>query len=99
MSMPTARIGSPTTGHECWPSTIICQGASTVIGASIPVSCIGHAAIPHTCVVTPNPSHGLVIASASSTVIVEGLPVARVGDYMSCGDIIADGAPTIISGG
>ena len=98
MSQPTAQLTSPTTGHACWPSTIICQAAETVIVEGLGVACISHAAIPHRCVVVPFPVHGLIIAEGSETVIVEGLPAGRLGDSMSCGDIIAAGAPTVITG-
>jgi uncharacterized Zn-binding protein involved in type VI secretion len=77
---------------------MICQGAESVIVEGLPVSMITHAAIPHTCVSLPFPVHGLIIASGSGTVIVEGLSEARVGDGMSCGDIIASGAETVITG-
>lgn len=98
MSMPSALISSMTTGHGCWPPTIVCQGAETVIVEGLPASMISHAAIPHVCVVVPFPVHGLVIAEGSRTVIIEGLSAARVGDSMSCGDVIASGANTVITG-
>lgn len=98
MSMPTATLSSPTTGHGCWPSTIICQSCRTVIAQGLPVACLSHAAIPHTCIVLPFPTHGLVVGKGSGTVIVENLPAARVGDSMTCGDLIASGAPTVITG-
>jgi uncharacterized Zn-binding protein involved in type VI secretion len=50
------------------------------------------------CVVLPFPVHGLVVAEGSETVIVEGVSAARIGDSMSCGDIIASGSPTVITG-
>ncbi|ASV44143.1 hypothetical protein PBI_SCTP2_128 [Salicola phage SCTP-2] len=99
MSMPAAQIGSITTGHGCWPPTIISQGATTVIGDVLPLSRIGDMAIPHVCVSFPFPAHGLIIATGSTTVIIESMPAARIGDFMSCSDIIATGAPTIIIGG
>jgi uncharacterized Zn-binding protein involved in type VI secretion len=98
MSNPTAQLSSPTTGHGCWPSTTICEAAETVIAEGLPVACLGHAAIPHVCIVLPFPVHGLVVAEGSQTVIVEGVPAARIGDSMSCGDLIASGSPTVITG-
>lgn len=98
MSMPSATLTSMTTGHACWPSTMICQACSTVIVQGLPAACVTHAAIPHTCNAVPYPTHGLIIASASGTVIIENIPAARVGDAMSCGDLIASGATTVITG-
>lgn len=98
MSKPAARITSMTTGHGCWPPTMICKGADTVIAEGLPVSMLGHPAIPHICVVLPFPAHGLVVAKGSGTVIVEGIPAARIGDDMSCGDVISSGASKVITG-
>lgn len=98
MSMPSATLASKTTGHACWPSTTICQACSTVIVQGLPAACVSHAAIPHTCITLPFPTHGLVVASASGSVIIENLPAARVGDSMSCGDLIASGVTTVITG-
>ena len=98
MSKPSAQITSMTTGHGCWPPTMICQGAETVIAEGLPVSMLSHAAIPHVCVVVPFPIHGLIIAEGSGTVIIEGLSAARIGDGMSCGDMIASGANNVITG-
>lgn len=99
MSLPTATIGSSTMGHGCWPPTIICQGAGTVIAEGLPVALLSHAGIPHTCVVVPFPSHPTAIASGSGSVIAEGLSVSRLGDSMICGDIISVGVSTVITGG
>lgn len=99
MSMPAARIGSLTTGHGCWPPTIVAAGAPTVIAQGLPASFVGAPAMPHTCTrsATP-PTHPLMVAMGSSSVIVQGMPGARIGDFMSCTDIIAMGAPTVITG-
>ena len=98
MSNPTATITSVTTGHSCWPSTTICQGSETVIAEGLPVSTLGHAAIPHQCIDVPFPVHGLSVAEGSETVIIEGLFAARIGDGMTCGDTIAAGVPSVITG-
>ena len=94
--MPAAHIGSITTGHGCWPPTVVATGASTVIGSIAPLSRIGDIAIPHNC--SPIGSHGLAVAIGSTTVITENMPAARIGDLMTCGDVIATGDTTIIIG-
>lgn len=102
MTMPAAQISSLTTGHVCWPPTLIAMGAPTVIGDVLPLSRVGDIAIPHTCVYPiPSPmyTHGLMIAMGSTSVIIESMPASRIGDLMSCTDVIATGAPSIIIGG
>ena len=39
-----------------------------------------------------------VIATASQTVITNGRGTARVGDSISCGAVIVDGSPNVLSG-
>lgn len=99
MGQPVASIGDSTTGHSCWPTTNICQGASTMVVQGKSPSRVGDAAVPHTCTRDPYPTHSLVISKGSSSVIYENMPVARIGDDMSCTDIIASGNNTIIIGG
>lgn len=97
--MLTAQIGSMTTGHGCWPPTIICQGSPTVIAENKPAAFVGAAGIVHVCVVLPFPAHPTAVAQGSATVIVENMPAARIGDMMVCTDVIAMGAGTVIKGG
>jgi len=52
---------------------------------------------PHAC---PIPGHGVTpVSSASPTVMVNGLPVARIGDMAACGAVIVSGFPTILVNG
>lgn len=94
-----ARISSNTTGHGCWPTTIIAQGCISIVVEGLPASTIGHIAIPHVCTKKPFPMHPLVIAQGSTNIIAEGAPIARIGDRMSCSDMIAVGAVSVLGGG
>lgn len=52
---------------------------------------------PHAC---PIPGHGLTsLVSASPTVLVNGLPVARTGDRAACGAVIVSGFTNILVDG
>lgn len=46
-----------------------------------------------------HPAHTAHIASGSSTVIINGLAAARVGDAIDCGGTVATGSPDVIIGG
>lgn len=99
MATGVAQLTNMTTGHGCWPPTMIAQACGTVIVESLPAATIGHMAIPHVCTVIPFPVHPLSIAQGSSNIIAEGAPLARMGDMMSCSDMIAQSAATVIGGG
>jgi uncharacterized Zn-binding protein involved in type VI secretion len=54
----------------------------------------------HTCAfpgVTPHPPSP--IAKGSATVLIGGMPAARMGDITGCGAPIVMGAPTVLIGG
>jgi uncharacterized Zn-binding protein involved in type VI secretion len=42
----------------------------------------------------PNP-----VAAGSTSVMIGGMPAARVGDVCGCGAVIVSGLPTVIIGG
>lgn len=42
--------------------------------------------------------HGGVASSGSGTVFVNGRPICRIGDSISCGDSMAEGSPDVIAG-
>lgn len=99
MGKPVASLGDSTTGHGCWPPTVLCQSANSIIVQGSTPCRVGDQAVPHICTNEPYPVHGLAVAQGSSSVIYEGMPVARIGDAMTCGDAIAVGKQTIIIGG
>lgn len=97
---PASRIGDKTTGHGCFPSTIIVSQVnpptSPVLINNIPVARIGDKVNVHTC---GDSSHESVIDTGSSSVKAGGQSIARIADLTSCGDVIAIGSGNVIVGG
>ena len=97
-----ARDGDPTTtGHGCDTVSTVTgpTGASAKVYVnSIPVECKGNPVAPHTilsgdsCV-----PHSAVINQGSSTVFVNNIEIARVGDSTDAGAITA-GSPDVFAG-
>jgi len=97
MGMPAARV---TDMHACPMFTgpvphvggpILPPGAVTVLTGSLPQA---RATDMCTCAGPPD-----VIAKASATVLVCGLPAARLGDMTAHGGNIVAGLPTVLIGG
>jgi uncharacterized Zn-binding protein involved in type VI secretion len=44
-----------------------------------------------------SPPHGATTTSGSPTVFVNSLPIARIGDTISCGSTIAEGSSTVFA--
>ena len=87
MSFPTGAIAAP-----CAP-TVLIGGKPAARAMGDFVDCGG---IPF----TPAPPHPHVpIAQGSETVLILGLPAARVGDLVSCSAKIDKGCPTVVIGG
>jgi len=97
---PVHRLNDVCSGHGCYSSRPIIKASETVfadgmgiVGATSPK--IGQYAV-HCC----GPScHDGFVAQGSSTVFVEGLPVARIGDPVSCGGTCKTGSPDVNVGG
>ncbi len=100
MGMPASRI---TDMHVCPMVTpavvpiphvggpIITPGAPTVIIAALPAATVTSMCV---CVGPPD-----VVVMGSMTVLLSGLPAARIGDSTAHGGIIVLGAPTVLIGG
>ncbi|AXH70746.1 PAAR repeat-containing protein [Vibrio phage BONAISHI] len=98
MGQPASRGPEGTTGHGCWPPTIINGNASTVFINSMPAMKVGAPTIPHTCVVPKHPTHGSALVGGSGTVFVEKIPLGRIGDPIGCGEAIASGSSNVFAG-
>lgn len=93
---PVAYLPGATTGHLTWPPTIGATTVGTVRINGIAVSYntasyithVNNLGIPH-----PNP-----ICIAVGTVLAYGQPIGRVGDFLSCGDTLANGSPNVLAG-
>ena len=95
-------LGDSCSSHNCFPNRPNDQASPNVFAGGIPVHrqsdhwtvhCCTHSGIPHGC-------HDSVLASGSSTVYVNGLQCARIGDPIACGSTDAGpGVPSVIVGG
>lgn len=94
---PAARL---TDMHSCpaWSGLvphvggpIVAPGMPTVLTCAMPQARVTDMAV---CVGPPD-----VILKGSTTVLVGGLPAARIGDSTAHGGVIVAGAPTVMIGG
>jgi len=76
-------------GHCFTPRATTSAGQSSVFMNNALVNVIGAYYPVHTC---KRQSHDGVATGGSSTVFIEGKPVHRIGDSISCGDVAAAGS-------
>jgi uncharacterized Zn-binding protein involved in type VI secretion len=90
--MPAAsRLTDMSTGHGCFPPTAVNGGvASKTSIEGLMAAFIGSTHPPHSCGTTTHA--GRTITSGSAKTSIEGNPAARIGDSISCGDVMAQGA-------
>jgi hypothetical protein len=86
------------TGHLCSTTTTIKTCSTSVFAGGVGVSRLGDFLSPHTILVgeycVPHPA---AVGGGSSTVFVNGRPIARVGDSADFGKIIS-GVGSVIAG-
>lgn len=95
-----ARIGdSASTGHACTGVTTITSPSTNVFANSKGVERKGDPTVVHTILVgTVCVPHVETIKAGSSSVFVNGIPCARIGDACDAGAIIS-GSPNVFAGG
>lgn len=69
--IPVGRLTDATTGHGCWPATIIAQGSGDVHANGIPLARVGDANVSHTCPDIPE-THSGSISAGSPNVTANG---------------------------
>jgi len=90
-----ARLGDTCTGHGCWPAR-----PNDIASEDVFVNGIGaHRQSDHWVSHCCETCHDSILASGSSTVFVNGLQMARIGDPVACGSAIATGSTNVICGG
>lgn len=89
------RLGDLCTGHGCWPPRPNDQASPNVFVNGIAVHRETDSWAAHCCV----GCHTSVLQTGSSTVFCNGLPVARIGDPVACGSLVAQGSPNVFVGG
>jgi len=85
------RIGDNSEGHGQWPPTplVYTPVTRTFVDGKL-IAVVGAQYAPHTANnVTHQQPNRTIIGSGSSTTFIEGYPMARVGDPISCGDKVA----------
>lgn len=97
MTAAATRKGDMSMGH-CFSPRGNTSGAGSVFINGVAAHVAGNTSSwpSHTCGTSSHPSK---TASGSGTVFVEGKPLARIGDPLDCGDMIAQGSSNVFAGG
>lgn len=92
---PISRIGDITTGHQCYSPSVGTNSAKTVFADGLPVHVIGNTFTPHTC---GSDTHPDVLVGGAAKVVVEGIPVSRLGDALAPGGaLMAEASWTVFA--
>lgn len=89
------RLGDVCTGHDCYPPRVNDEASENVFVNGIGVHREGDHWVEHTC---GDNTHDGTLETGSSTVFVNGVPAARIGDPISCGSLSAQGSPSVFFG-
>lgn len=93
--MPAAtRLGDISSGHDCFPGRPNIEASGDVFINGLGAHREGDSWAVHSC----ETAHDGVLTSGSPTVYVNGRPLGRIGDPISCGDVVAQGSPTVFAG-
>jgi len=91
-----SRIYDSCTGHGCFPPRSNGEGSGNVFVNSKATHREDDSWLVHCC--PDNGCHSSKTSSGSSTVYVNGKQIARIGDPVACGSIIAQGSGNVFSG-
>lgn len=109
---PLVRLGDICSGHGCWPPRPCIMGSPNVLVNGLPAHRLGdlwgiHLDVCKSCFCQPCESDrychgggpdGGVLVAASLTILINGLPAARIGDPLVCGSVCATGSLNVIGG-
>lgn len=90
------RVRDVSAGHCFFPRPPSAGSPDVFVNDSIPAVRVGDTYPVHSC---GSASHGGAASAGSSTVFINGQPVHRIGDAISCGDVSASGSPNVFAGG
>lgn len=94
------REGDICTGHGCWPPRPAISSSKTVFSDGRGVVRKGDRYAVHCKPCGKNPAcHDSFVTEGSSSVFVDGIPVARVGDPIACGSLCSTGSLNSLGGG
>lgn len=95
--MPAASFnGAICSGHGCFPPRPGVATAMRTFAGDIPVLRVGDAYPVHSC---GDQSHPGTVSAGSLKSFVAGIALARIGDAISCGSVVAQGSEKSFSGG
>lgn len=90
------RLGDECTGHGCWGPRVNDSASENFRINGLGVHRVGDHWVSHCC----GPAcHDSTMIQGSSTVFVNGKPIARVGDQIGCGSLAAQGSSNVFIGG
>lgn len=93
------RLGDIGEGHSChFPATPATGASPDVFVNGIAVVRQGDPYLPHACPTCPAPPHPRSLSGGSGSVHVNGKPVGRIGDAISCGGSAATGSGDVFAG-
>lgn len=94
MTKPAAKLGDPGTDHDGFPPTPIVSGSPDVWIDGLPAARVGDPLAPHA--KPKHPPHPRQIASGSTTVLVNGKPMAITGSAVDCGGVIIGSGSVVV---
>ena len=89
-------VGATDTGHGCFPPRPSTSGSGDVLVNGIGVLREGDSWAVHCC---GSSCHDSVQQEGSATVFANGKALARIGDAVACGSVVAEGSDNVFSGG
>jgi len=90
-SRAATRLGDLCTGHGPHPPRPNIEASENVFVNGLGAHRLGDNWAPH--------DHGGVLAAGSLSVFVNGKNLARIGDPISCGSVVAQGSSNVFAGG
>ena len=92
-----ARKADSCTGHPFYPPRSSSAGSPDVFVNNRAAHRNGDGWSSHCKTIKPFDCHGASLAGGSSTVFVNGKPLGRVGDSVSCGGSVASGSANVFA--
>lgn len=89
------RLGDVCSGHGCFPPRPNIASSTDVLANGVGVHRVGDSWAPHTC---HGSTHDGIAVTGSPTVFVNGVPITRIGDTVSCGSSMSVGSSDSIAG-
>lgn len=95
MGKPASVLGDAQSGHGCFPPSKCISASGNVITGGKGAMRVGDQFVPHCC---GKKCHSPVLASGSSTVIINGRQAGRLGDPTACGAVVMTGVGNVLIG-